>query len=78
MAHTEQEIDTITWKGVFSGYKTGFVRLGHNYNKQFCSTFQLNLAVPAPYGCGLVLVLRGQALIDWRLRVPRPLFSVFV
>ena len=30
IAHTEQEIDTIIHMGVFSGDKTGFVRLGHN------------------------------------------------
>ena len=29
IAHTEQETNTITWVGVFSGYKTGFVRPGH-------------------------------------------------
>ena len=29
-AHTEQEINTIIWMGVFSGNKTGFVRLDHN------------------------------------------------
>ena len=29
MAHTEQKIDTIIHTGVFSGNKTGFVRLGH-------------------------------------------------
>ena len=31
IAHTEQEIDTIIHTGVFSGNKTGFVRLGHIY-----------------------------------------------
>ena len=31
IAHTEQEIDTIIHTGVFSGDKTGFVRLGHIY-----------------------------------------------
>ena len=29
IAHTEHEIDTIIHMGVFSGDKTGFVRLGH-------------------------------------------------
>ena len=29
IAHTEQEIDTIIWMGVFCGNKTGFVRPGH-------------------------------------------------
>ena len=29
IAHTEQEIDTIIWMGVFCGDKTGFVRPGH-------------------------------------------------
>ena len=29
IAHTGQEITTITWIGVFSGYKIGFVILGH-------------------------------------------------
>ena len=29
ITHTEQEIDTIIWMGVFCGDKTGFVRLGH-------------------------------------------------
>ena len=32
IAHTEQEIDTIIWMGVFCGDKTGFVRPGHIYN----------------------------------------------
>ena len=31
IAHTEQEIDTIIHVGVFSGDKTGFVRLGQIY-----------------------------------------------
>ena len=31
IAHTEQEIDTIIWMGVFCGDKTGFVRPGHIY-----------------------------------------------
>ena len=31
IAHTEQDIDTIIWMGVFSGNKTGFVRPGHIY-----------------------------------------------
>ena len=30
IAHTEQEIDTIIWMGIFCGDKTGFVRPGHN------------------------------------------------
>ena len=29
IAHTEQEIDTIIWMGVFCDDKTGFVRPGH-------------------------------------------------
>ena len=29
IAHTEQEIDTIIWMGVFCGDKTGFVRPDH-------------------------------------------------
>ena len=32
IAHTEQEIDTIIWMGVFCGDKTGFVRPGHIYS----------------------------------------------
>ena len=32
IAHTEQEIDTIIWMGVFCGDKTGFVRPGHIYD----------------------------------------------
>ena len=32
IAHTEQEIDIIIHMGIFSGNKTGFVRLGHIYN----------------------------------------------
>ena len=32
IAHTEQEIDTIIWMGVFCGDKTGFVRPGHICN----------------------------------------------
>ena len=31
IAHTEQEIDTIIWMGVFCGDETGFVRPGHIY-----------------------------------------------
>ena len=32
IAHTEQEIDTLIWMGIFCGDKTGFVRPGHIYN----------------------------------------------
>ena len=35
IAHTEQEIDTIIWMGVFCGDKTGFVRPGHIYVYRF-------------------------------------------
>ena len=31
IAHTEQEIDTIIWMGVFCSDKTGFVRPGHKF-----------------------------------------------
>ena len=37
IAHTEQEIDTIIWIGVFCGDKTGFVRPGHfSYHMMNC------------------------------------------
>ena len=35
IAHTEQEIDTIIWMGVFCGDKTGFVRAGHIYPNNY-------------------------------------------
>ena len=35
-AHTQQEIDTIIWMGVFCGDKTGFVRPGHIYYTYKC------------------------------------------
>ena len=38
IAHTEQKIDTIIHTSVFSGNKTGFVRLGHIY-KSLITTF---------------------------------------
>ena len=31
IAHTEQEIDTIIYMGIFSGNKTGFVRLARSH-----------------------------------------------
>ena len=34
ISHIEQEIDAIIHMGVFSGDKTGFVRLGHIYASQ--------------------------------------------
>ena len=45
IAHTEQEIDTIIWMGVFCGDKTGFVRPGH--------IFQLMIIYFASMACSV-------------------------
>ena len=46
IAHTEQEIDTIIWMGVFCGDKTGFVRPGHIYT--FCYTYMVRVSIYIP------------------------------
>ena len=48
IAHTEQEIDTIIWMGIFCGDKTGFVRPGHIlYWVNFCTLKLKILHVPS-------------------------------
>ena len=43
IAHTEQDIHTIIWMGVFSGNKTVFVRQGHI----LCSTLYIKFTTIA-------------------------------
>ena len=45
IAHTEQEIDTIIWMGVFCGDKTGFVRPGHIMGSLLIQSYSLTLQI---------------------------------